>query len=79
MPHDRNPRTIHVAEISARSEKSFEDAAKMAIESVGNDVINLIESTRVKEQSVERDGDAYWYRVNVLITVRTPVGKPLML
>ena len=79
MADDQGPVTIRVAEISARSEKSFEDAALIAIESAGKDVQSLIVSAWVKEQSVEFDAAKPLYRVNVLISVKTPAGKPLML
>lgn len=76
---ETGPQTIRVAEISARSQTSFEDAAVMAIDSTGNDVRSLVVSAWVKEQSVEFDGGKTWFRVSVLISVMTPAGKPLML
>ena len=73
------PDTVRVAEISARSQKSFEDAAVIAIESVGDDHRSNVISAFIKEQMVEPDGDEFWYRVIVLVSVKIPAGKPLML
>ena len=79
MTEANKPETVRVAEISARSEKSFEDAALIAVDSTGKDVRASVVSAWVKEQSVEFDGERTWFRVNVLISVRTGSDKPLML
>ena len=79
MPDDEKPETIRVAEISARSRKSFEDAVVIAVNSVGKDCRPLVVSAWVKEQSVEFDGDDPLFRVNVLISVKAGADKPLML
>lgn len=79
MADDQGPETIRVAEISARSEKSFEDAALIAVDSTGEDCRPLIVSAWVKEQSVEFDGPKTYFRVNVLISLKAGAGKPLML
>ena len=72
--------TFRVAEISAQSEQSFEDAIRLAIESVGKDAIANVVSAWVKEQRVDvKNGKITQFQVNVLLTLQTPAGKPLML
>ena len=73
------PDTIRVVEISAQSDQSFEDAVRAAIDSVGADARGNVKGAWVKEQRVELDGETLWFQVNVLISLATPAGKPLML
>lgn len=57
-----------VTEISARSDTSFEDAVKVAMERA-NATLRGVTSGWVKEQSVEvSDGAITAYRVNLLVT-----------
>ena len=55
-------------EITASSEKSFEDAVKKGIRRY-NDTIDNVESAWVKEQKVVvKDGDISEYRVTMKVT-----------
>ena len=57
-----------VTEISARSEKSFEDAVRMGVERA-NETLRNVKSAWVKEQSVDCDGGRITgYRVNMMVT-----------
>jgi dodecin len=57
-----------VTEISARSDTSFEDAIRLAIERA-TQTLRGVTSAWVKEQEVDiDDGRITWYRVNLLIT-----------
>ncbi len=59
---------LKVIELMASSEKSWEDAAKNAIDKAGNSVKN-IRSAWVKDQTVYvKDGKITEYRVNVKIS-----------
>lgn len=57
-----------VTEISARSDKSFEDALRVGISRAGRTLRNVT-SAWVKEQRVDvKDGRIQGYQVNLLIT-----------
>jgi flavin-binding protein dodecin len=57
-----------VTEISAKSDSSFEDAVKVAIDRAGQ-TLRGITSAWVKEQEVEvSDGRITGYKVNLLVT-----------
>jgi flavin-binding protein dodecin len=57
-----------VTEISARSERSFQDAMSEAIERAHKTLRN-VKSAWIKEQHVEvEDGRIVAYRVNLLVT-----------
>ncbi len=57
-----------VTEISARSETSFDDAAKTGL-ARANESLRGIKSAWIKEQSVDvEDGKIIAYRVNMLVT-----------
>ncbi len=57
-----------VSEISARSNKSFEDAIKIGVERASSTLRN-VSSAWVKEQQVEvTDGKVSEYQVNLLVT-----------
>lgn len=57
-----------VTEISARSEKSFEDAVTTGIERATQTLRN-VQSAWIKEQEVElKDGAVSAYKVNMLVT-----------
>ena len=57
-----------VTEISATSEKSFEDAIRQGIERATS-TLRGVTSAWIKEQEVQiRDGKATEYKVNMLIT-----------
>ena len=57
-----------VTEISARSDKSFEDALRVGVERAGSTLRNVT-SAWVKEQRVDvRDGRIQGYQVNLLVT-----------
>jgi dodecin len=57
-----------VTEITARSEKGFEDAIRVGLERAGKTLRN-IEGAWVKEQKVEvRDGVIASYQVDMLVT-----------
>ncbi len=58
-----------VTEISAKSEKSFEDALQTGIQRATQTLRN-VKSAWVKEQEVEigEDGKATSYKVNMLVT-----------
>ena len=57
-----------ITEISARSEKSFDDAMKVGIERA-NKSLRGIQSAWVKEQKVEvKKGKVVAYQVNMLVT-----------
>ena len=57
-----------VTEISARSEKSFEDAVSTGLERATQTLRN-VQSAWIKEQEVElRDGAIAAYKVNMLVT-----------
>lgn len=57
-----------VTEISARSEKSFEDAINAGVDRATKTLRN-VESAWVKEQRVTvRDGKVAGYQVNLLVT-----------
>ena len=57
-----------VTEISARSEKSFEDAVTTGLERATQTLRN-VQSAWIKEQEVElRDGAISAYKVNMLVT-----------
>jgi flavin-binding protein dodecin len=57
-----------VTEISARSDRSFEDALKEGVERA-NKTLRNVKSAWVKEQQVDvEDGRIVGYRVNMLVT-----------
>jgi flavin-binding protein dodecin len=57
-----------VTEITARSEKGFEDAIRLGLERAGKTLRN-IEGAWVKEQKVEvNDGAIASYQVDMLVT-----------
>jgi flavin-binding protein dodecin len=57
-----------VSEISAISEKSFEDAIRVGVERA-NQTLRNVQSAWVKEQEVEiSDGKISGYKVNMLIS-----------
>lgn len=57
-----------VTEISARSEKSFDDAVQLGIERA-NKTLRNVTSAWVKEQRCEvSDGKVTGYQVNLLVT-----------
>ena len=57
-----------VTEISARSDKSFEDAVKAGIDRA-NATLRGVTSAWIKEQSVDvENGVIVGYRVNLLVT-----------
>jgi flavin-binding protein dodecin len=57
-----------ISEISARSDKSFDDAMKVGIARASKSLRN-IESAWVKEQKVEvKKGKVVSYQVNMLVT-----------
>ena len=57
-----------VTEISARSDKSFEDAMRVGVTRAGTTLRNVT-SAWVKEQRVDvKDGRIQGYQVNLLIT-----------
>jgi dodecin len=57
-----------VTEISARSDKSFEDALRVGVNRAGTTLRNVT-SAWVKEQRVDvKDGRIQGYQVNLLIT-----------
>lgn len=59
---------LKVIEVLADSEKSWEDAAKKAVEKASNSVDN-IKSVYINEQSATiKDGKIQSYRVNTKIT-----------
>ena len=62
------PSVARVSEISAMSEKSFEDAIRVGVESASQTLRN-VQSAWVKEQEVEiADGKITGYKVNMLIS-----------
>jgi flavin-binding protein dodecin len=64
----RNSSVAKVSEISARSEKSFDDAIHTGI-ARANKTLRNITSAWVKEQRLEiRDGKVTSYQVNMLVT-----------
>jgi flavin-binding protein dodecin len=57
-----------VSEISARSDKSFEDALKVGLARAGKTLRNVT-SAWVKEQRVDvKDGEIVGYQVNMMVT-----------
>ena len=57
-----------VTEISARSENSFDDAIREAVERA-NKTLRNVKSAWIKEQQVDvEDGRLVGYRVNMLVT-----------
>lgn len=57
-----------VTEISARSDKSFEDALRVGVNRAGSTLRNVT-SAWVKEQRVDvKDGRIQGYQVNLLVT-----------
>ena len=57
-----------ITEITARSEKSFEDAVRVGLERAGQTLRN-IQSAWIKEQKVElKDGRIRFYHVDMLVT-----------
>ena len=57
-----------VTEISARSDKSFEDALRVGVNRAGTTLRNVT-SAWVKEQRVDvKDGRIQGYQVNLLVT-----------
>lgn len=57
-----------VTEISATSEKGFEDAVRQGIDRANNTLRN-VKSAWIKEQSVDCDGgNITRYRVNMMVT-----------
>jgi flavin-binding protein dodecin len=62
------PSVARVSEISAMSEKSFEDAIRVGVERASQTLRN-VQSAWVKEQEVEiADGKITGYKVNMLIS-----------
>jgi len=59
---------LKVIEVLASSEKSWEDATKIAVEQAAKTLKN-IRSAYVQDQSVSvKDGKVYEYRVNLKLT-----------
>lgn len=59
---------LKVIEVLASSEKSWEDATRIAVEQAAK-TLNNIRSAYVQDQSVSvRDGKVYEYRVNLKLT-----------
>ncbi len=59
---------LKVIEVLASSEKSWEDATRIAVEQAAKTLKN-IRSAYVQDQSVSvRDGKVYEYRVNLKLT-----------
>lgn len=57
-----------VTEISARSERSFEDAMREGVDRA-NKTLRNVKSAWIKEQQVDvEDGRIIGYRVNMLVT-----------
>lgn len=57
-----------VTEISARSDRSFEDAMKEGVDRA-NKTLRNVKSAWIKEQQVDvEDGRIIGYRVNMLVT-----------
>jgi len=62
------PSVARVSEISAISEKSFEDAIRVGVERA-NQTLRNVQSAWVKEQEVEiAGGQITGYKVNMLIS-----------
>jgi len=62
------PSVARVSEISAISEKSFEDAIRVGVE-LANQTLRNVQSAWVKEQEVEiAGGNITGYKVNMLIS-----------
>ena len=62
------PSVARVSEISAISEKSFEDAIRVGVERA-NQTLRNVQSAWVKEQEVEiAGGEISGYKVNMLIS-----------
>jgi flavin-binding protein dodecin len=62
------PSVARVSEISAISEKSFEDAIRVGVERA-NQTLRNVQSAWVKEQEVEiAGGNITGYKVNMLIS-----------
>jgi len=62
------PSVARVSEISAISEKSFEDAIRVGVERA-NQTLRNVQSAWVKEQEVEiAGGKITGYKVNILIS-----------
>jgi flavin-binding protein dodecin len=62
------PSVARVTEISAISEKSFEDAIRVGVERA-NQTLRNVQSAWVKEQEVEiANGQISGYKVNMLIS-----------
>jgi flavin-binding protein dodecin len=63
------PSVARVSEISAISEKSFEDAIRVGVERANQTLRNVQSAWWVKEQEVEiADGKISGYKVNMLIS-----------
>jgi flavin-binding protein dodecin len=59
---------LKVIEVLASSEKSWEDATRIAVEQAAK-TLNNIRSAYVQDQSVSvKDGKVYEYRVNLKLT-----------
>ena len=64
----RSGSVARVTEISARSDKSFEDALRIGVTRAGSTLRNVT-SAWVKEQRVDvKDGRIQGYQVNLLVT-----------
>jgi flavin-binding protein dodecin len=62
------PSVARVSEISAISEKSFEDAVQVGVERA-NQTLRNVQSAWIKEQEVEiANGKITGYKVNMLIS-----------
>jgi len=65
---DENMSVAKVSEISARSEKSFEDAIKLGLARASKTLRNIT-SAWIKEQRVDiSDGKITEYQVNLMVT-----------
>ena len=68
MSEDAMGSIAKVSEISARSDKSFEDALRIGITRAGTTLRNVT-SAWVKEQRVDvKEGRIQGYQVNLLVT-----------
>ncbi len=70
------PSIARVTEISAKSEKSFEDAINAGITRATQTLRN-VRSAWIKEQRVEvEDGQIHSYQVNMLVTFELEESPP---
>ncbi|HLH26986.1 MAG TPA: dodecin family protein [Chloroflexota bacterium] len=68
QPSSMTETVARVIEISARSDKSFDDAIRVGIERA-NKTLRQVEAAWIKDQRVElKDGKIVGYQVNMLVT-----------